>query len=251
MKRNLLSECGGCSSGERLLLHNVRHRGTYRRLCTACVLKNHPGSFCPICFHVFDELPPANERVICLKCPSISHLACVGFDVANRYECPPCANPNFAFFDVRVLNASIKGIDGESAANETKRGINKDSARALLAAARIASTSMSKAAAVARVEAERRVKEAALAKKRAREALERVAYLVSKEKEKNKDSKAAAVAMVDNVVSPQKGIQNRVKVEVPASLGEVGLTGIQKRVGFQAKDTVLRPPSNGISVEGN
>lgn len=42
---------------------------------------------------------------------------------------------------------------------------------------------MTKAAAVARVEAERRVKEATLAKKRAREALERLAFLAAKEKQ--------------------------------------------------------------------
>lgn len=56
------------------------------------------------------------------------------------------------------------------------------SAKALVAAAKIAALSMSKAAAVARVEAERRVKEAALAKKRAREALESLLYLAAEEK---------------------------------------------------------------------
>lgn len=55
------------------------------------------------------------------------------------------------------------------------------SAKALVAAAKIAALSMSKAAAVARVEAERRVKEAALAKKRAREALESLLYLAAEE----------------------------------------------------------------------
>lgn len=47
---------------------------------------------------------------------------------------------------------------------------------------------MKKAAAAARIDAERRVKEAVSAKKRAREALEVLAFLVTKEKE-DKDSK--------------------------------------------------------------
>ena len=50
---------------------------------------------------------------------------------------------------------------------------------------------MNKAAAVARVEAERRVKEASLARKRAREALERLAYVASKDK----DSKVVAASV--------------------------------------------------------
>ncbi|KAK4802854.1 hypothetical protein SAY86_001057 [Trapa natans] len=64
-----------------------------------------------------------------------------------------------------------------------RRVIDKDSAKVLVAAARIAAATMSKAAHTARIEAERRVKEAALARKRAREALERVAYLSLKEEE--------------------------------------------------------------------
>lgn len=59
--------------------------------------------------------------------------------------------------------------------------IDEHLAKQLMAAAQIALESMNKAVVVARVEAERRVKEAAVTRKRAREALERVAYLVSKE----------------------------------------------------------------------
>lgn len=66
----------------------------------------------------------------------------------------------------------------------SRRAMDKESARALVAAARIAAATMSKAAHTARIEAERRVKEAALARKRAREALERVASLSLKEKER-------------------------------------------------------------------
>ena len=48
---------------------------------------------------------------------------------------------------------------------------------------------MTKAAALARVEAEKRVREATFAKKRAREALERLAYLAAKENEMMEDIK--------------------------------------------------------------
>lgn len=71
--------------------------------------------------------------------------------------------------------------DGDSLG---RRAIDKESARALVAAARIAAATMNRAAQTARIEAERRVKEAASARKRAREALERVALLSLKEKER-------------------------------------------------------------------
>lgn len=59
------------------------------------------------------------------------------------------------------------------------------SAKALVAAAKITSFSMINAAAMARIEAERRVEEAALAKKRAREALDMLLYLASDTDEKD------------------------------------------------------------------
>ncbi|KDP28008.1 hypothetical protein JCGZ_19088 [Jatropha curcas] len=180
------SECGGCGGVRRWVLHNVRHRAAYRRLCTNCILKSHQGLFCPFCFEVYDESLPPHERLMCLKCPSISHLSCVPWSHPHSppsFLCPACSTPNFSFFNLDSNNATNSGTP-----------IDKDSARALLAGARIAAVSMAKAATVARVEAERRVKEAALAKKRAREALERLAYLAAKEKEmkeKDRDSKVA------------------------------------------------------------
>ena len=67
------------------------------------------------------------------------------------------------------------------------REIDKKTGKVLLAAAKIAAASMSKAAVAARVEAEKRAKDAANTRKRAREALEHVAFLVAKEKLKRKD----------------------------------------------------------------
>lgn len=62
--------------------------------------------------------------------------------------------------------------------------IDKDAAKALFAAARIAAAVMTEAAVVARGTAESRVNDAITAKKKAREALERLTSLVNMEKEK-------------------------------------------------------------------
>ncbi|XP_039072247.1 uncharacterized protein LOC120219494 [Hibiscus syriacus] len=102
MKRDQLSECGGCGIPERFFLHNLRHRASYRRLCTNCVLKNHQGLFCPICLQVFNEPPPPYQRLICLKCPSVSHLSCSSSSssISQSFTCPLCSNPNFSFFNL-------------------------------------------------------------------------------------------------------------------------------------------------------
>lgn len=90
-----------------------------------------------------------------------------------------------------------------------------DSARVLLAAAKIAALSMGKAAVAARGEAERRVKEAAYTRKRAREALEHVAYLVGKEKAKRRERPLMVVEASGNTVDGPS--------EVSARLNAVGL----------------------------
>ncbi|KAF9673220.1 hypothetical protein SADUNF_Sadunf10G0001700 [Salix dunnii] len=167
-------ECGICGTEDRYLLHNVRHRTpSYRRLCTNCLLKDHRGLFCPFCFIVYEE-PLQNDRSMCNKCPSIAHKLCIPSTYPHHspFICPTCSSPGFSF-----INPNRNG-DFSSG-----RVIDKDSARALVAAAKIAAISMTKAAALARVEAEKRVKEATFAKKRAREALERLAYLAAKENE--------------------------------------------------------------------
>ncbi|KAE8714260.1 Ribosomal protein L3 plastid isoform 1 [Hibiscus syriacus] len=175
MKRDQLSECGGCGAPERFFLHNLRHRASYRRLCTNCVLKNHQGLFCPICLEVFNEPPPPHQRLICLKCPSISHLSCPSSHLSQSFTCPLCSNPNFSFFSLadekpkstpdnpQGSTPEEDGDDDAGGKNDDKtstktRVINKEAAKALLAAAKIAAVSMTKAAAVAKLEAERRVK---------------------------------------------------------------------------------------------
>ncbi|XP_061991840.1 uncharacterized protein LOC133709906 [Rosa rugosa] len=182
MKRDLPESdkrlCRGCGSSERWLLHYIRLRGTFQRLCTNCVLKNHPGLFCPVCLDVFDfdHPPQARDRVMCVKCPSIAHNDCAN---CASFECPPCSQSAFSFFN---FDRNSGGADAAAML------LGKESAKAFVAAAKIAANSMKKAAAAARSDAERRVKEAVSAKKRAREALEVLAFLVNKEKEE-KDSK--------------------------------------------------------------
>ncbi|XP_010270989.1 PREDICTED: uncharacterized protein LOC104607149 [Nelumbo nucifera] len=285
MKRDQLSsECGGCGSEERWLLHNVRHRGIYRRLCTSCVLKFHGGSFCPHCFEVYEGSLPPHERVMCLKCPSVAHLACVGIESAPRYVCPTCLNPAFLFFEVGASSKKIKVGEGDSANGGGRRVLDQKSAKVFLASAKIAAVSMSKAAAVARIEAERRVKEASVTKKRAREALERVAFLVAKEKEKDKDKekekekekekdkekergKELARSMVEQKKKPKgntavtaavaahKRIQSNPRAGgngkpggVLVHLNDIGSSVKERLTGTNLSTVVLGLPKNGVSI---
>ncbi|KAJ0035530.1 hypothetical protein Pint_24184 [Pistacia integerrima] len=202
MKRGHLSECGVCGSNQGLLLHNVRHRGTYRRLCTNCILKCHQGLFCPICLQVYDTSPPPpHARLMCVKCPSICHLSCSSSSPTSAFVCPSCSNPNFSFFQVNGDTQMNNNTATDNNTNSKGNDDNKrflDVASALVAASKIAALSMSKAAAMARVEAERRVKEAALAKKRAREALERLLYLAAEEKERELKKGSVGVLVKSN-----------------------------------------------------
>lgn len=113
-------------------------------------------------------------------------------------------NPNFPIFTPK--KAKDLGFESSEAGNGDNgefRVIDKKAAKILLAAARIAAVSMSKAAVAARVEAERRAKEAAITRKRAREALEHVSYLVANEKLKKKE--AVPTVTVANEVSRVAG----------------------------------------------
>ncbi|KAI9123340.1 hypothetical protein K1719_006229 [Acacia pycnantha] len=194
------SSCEGCgiSRDLSLLLYNVRYRASQRRFCTNCVLKNHQGLFCPICFDVYDDSPPPHLRLMCHKCPSFAHRACVLASSDSDatppfYLCPPCGDPKFTYFKLTSKNPTVAEANGDkdsvdlvsvSAQNaKSIRAIDAQSARVLVAGARIAASSMTKAAAAARIDAERRCKESALARKKAREALELVNYLAAKEKD--------------------------------------------------------------------
>ncbi|CAA0816563.1 Unknown protein [Striga hermonthica] len=171
--------CGNCGAEERRLLHHVRHRGIFRRLCTSCVLRLHPQSFCPTCFQVYPPTPSLDAIATCFKCYSSSHSHCVRPGGPTPYVCPLCLHPNTRIFKLKSAKEANAGE-----ATEDCRVMDRDAAKKLLAAAKIASMSMNKAAIAAKVEAERRAKEAAYTRKRAKEALEYVAHLVMKEKQR-------------------------------------------------------------------
>ncbi|MCE0482205.1 hypothetical protein HAX54_040706 [Datura stramonium] len=164
--------CAVCAATLPFILHLLPYRGLYRHLCTTCVLDSHPGSFCPICFDVFLHNPlPPHLRLLCSKCPSISHLSCVRDPAASSssgYLCPLCSNPNFTFFHVTSNHANNNSIE-----------INLHLAKQLVAAVTIASESIYNAAVMDRINAEIRVKEALLAKEEAAQALDRLNNLLN------------------------------------------------------------------------
>ncbi|KAJ6810357.1 putative translation initiation factor IF-2 isoform X1 [Iris pallida] len=201
--------CGGdgCLARDSCPLHFVRHRGVLCRLCTSCVLKYHPGSFCCLCFSVLDPsaVPPPSQPqplVHCSKCTSVSHLSCLPSpDLSSRFVCPCCQHPDgFTFF-------------------ERRQQIDLASARPLLAAARLAAGSMRLAAAAARAEAERKAKEAVVARKRAREMVERAIVVAiserEREREKEKEMRESLAVMVAE--QPKKKQQLAATTVVPLS----------------------------------
>uniref|UniRef100_A0A7N0UVK4 Uncharacterized protein n=1 Tax=Kalanchoe fedtschenkoi TaxID=63787 RepID=A0A7N0UVK4_KALFE len=114
---------------------------------------------------------------MCLTCPSVSHLSCtMSGDHAMRYECRHCHNRNPSLFEFK-FDGRRRGGKGEE--------IDLDSAGKLFAAAWIASASLQKAAVATRAEADRRAGEVVVARKKAKEALERLASLTSREDVEN------------------------------------------------------------------
>ncbi|OVA16650.1 hypothetical protein BVC80_1543g84 [Macleaya cordata] len=272
MKREQHSECGSCNSKEHWLLHNIPQRGIYRRLCTSCVLKLHPGLFCPNCFEVYEGSNPPNNGITCLKCLSVSHLACVSKEIGSRYVCTTCLNPSHVFFD---SNKKSKNGNGETVPNENHLAINLNMAKVLLAASKIASILMNKAASAARMEAEKRVREAAFTRKKAKEALEKVNGFAYEEKEKNgketarmeivpssvveeeQKKKSRGNSAVAAAVAAQKRFQNQVMAlndgkdkdksgEAPVVLDNAVLREKEMSVGLSAQNLAQKPPANGV-----
>lgn len=172
---NSPSTCDICGATQTLSLtiHNIRHRAHNRRYCTNCVLKQHPGLFCPLCFELHEDAalpPPPHHRLMCVRCPSVAHRSCAFPSTTASaappppFFCPTCLDANFTFLNLP---------DRKTGAVDVR------SAKVLVAAARIAAVSMSKAAAAARFDAERRAREAAVARKRAKEALEHLAEVLA------------------------------------------------------------------------
>ncbi|KAG9130643.1 hypothetical protein Leryth_011900 [Lithospermum erythrorhizon] len=189
--------CGNCGGGERRLLHHIHHRGSFRRLCTTCVLLLHPQSFCPTCFTVYNHpSSPPNANVTCTNCYSVSHASCVGPTRQHPYTCPMCCAtsnkaPIFVLKNVTDLisKGSRRGAHDFFTCPNDENGvvIDLNAARILVAAATISSLSMRKAEMAAKFEAGRRAKEAAEATKRAKHALQHMAAVVSYDEKMKKN----------------------------------------------------------------
>ncbi|KAI4349861.1 hypothetical protein L6164_010408 [Bauhinia variegata] len=170
IKDNNKGQCSNCGIKNQLL-HNVQLRGVDHRVCTSCVLRLHPSSFCPLCFEFYDHplsstsSSSAHRFISCTKCSSLTHIKCLpSLPPHSSFVCPPCSKPGFSFFDFE--NSSVNSNGGG-------RFIDKKRALVLLCATRIASASMNKAVNMARAKADRTVREAALARSMAVEAVER------------------------------------------------------------------------------
>ncbi|XP_047971411.1 uncharacterized protein LOC125214429 [Salvia hispanica] len=151
-----VGECQDCGSGP-ILVHNVPHHGVFADLCTACLLRHKRGTFCPVCFDIHDDTA---ARIMCLRCPALVHLTCLPSSHSNRYLCPHCSDPSFSFIH---------------------------STKVSLCAAKIAAAAMHRAAALARADAEQKVMGALLARRNAKEAIERVASLMSNQNHSDVD----------------------------------------------------------------
>ncbi|OAY43912.1 uncharacterized protein LOC110620255 [Manihot esculenta] len=227
-------QCGNCGSKDTCLLHHVRLRGIYRRLCTSCILRLHPSSFCPSCFTFYDSSPPPpSKRQSCSTCPSLTHSHCVPSHPPSPFPflCPPCADPNFSFFHLDKTN---------------NRSIDKKMATVLLCAAKIAASSMAKAVIVARTEAERRVKEAAVCRKKAREALEHVALVA-----KRKEVESVEVSGSGNLGKRERGSVDVTVIGSPKNVERIASAGIAKSNGNANKNSsqLEKGLDNGSNAE--
>ncbi|KAL0837375.1 hypothetical protein Bca101_089265 [Brassica carinata] len=151
--------------GTRSLLHLRRQKkqespATLHRLFT----QEHRNLFCPICL----DVPPPEESIVCLNCPSITHLDCPPrpSSSASPFTCPPCSEPNFSFFP-KSSHSTV---------------LDQESADALVAAAIISAFLMNNEAAELKKEAHKKIFAAKEAKRRAKEALANLQDLVLKQK---------------------------------------------------------------------
>ncbi|GAU16751.1 hypothetical protein TSUD_199940 [Trifolium subterraneum] len=159
--------CCGATPTTPLFIHTICYRSINRRFCTNCVLKQQQGTFCPICFELFNDSFIPNLHLMCIRCPSIAHRSCVlpSSTPDFAFLCPPCADPNFSYFKI------------------DRRTIDFHANKVLAAAAQISANTLTRAATAIRLDAERRALIAVGARKRAVEALELFADLVAKEQE--------------------------------------------------------------------
>ncbi|WOL16412.1 hypothetical protein Cni_G25199 [Canna indica] len=213
--------CGGdgCGNRDPWLLHHVRHRTVFCRLCTTCVLRYHPGSFCATCFALLLD-GGASPVVRCSRCPSVAHTACLP-DPAAPFVCPSCSDSG--------------GSSSPYFALGSEKTVDLKSGKVHLAAAQLAAASIGRAVVSARADTERKVREAAVAKKRAREALERVLLLSQAEKElkKKNDANLISTAIPKSEVMDQKKKMPKLSSTVVAMVA-------QKRIQIRERDRWMK-----------
>ncbi|GAU21564.1 hypothetical protein TSUD_35270 [Trifolium subterraneum] len=157
-------DCYNCNVKDRWLLHNAVVGGASRRICTSCVLRLNPSTFCPYCFEFFENplsttsSSSSHRFISCVKCSSLSHIQCLSSSSSppspSSYHCPPCSQPNFTFFPV------------------PESPVDEKLAKVFLCACKIASSVMKKQFTLFNTRSERAVKEAAIARKKTKEAIE-------------------------------------------------------------------------------
>ncbi|XP_076957317.1 uncharacterized protein LOC143632771 [Bidens hawaiensis] len=177
--------CSQCVFIDHKILHTVRLNGTFRRLCTTCLLRLHRESFCPSCLTVYHGSPP-DTAVFCQKCGSSSHRTCVSPLLTGSTRCATCVNPSRLVFNPN-----------------SNRIIDVTAARLLVAAAEISMLSMKKAEEDAAMEVDWRVKEAADWRKKAKDDVNRFVKLVEEIDKNTRDYDY----YYDNVVVDDDGIE--------------------------------------------
>ncbi|PIA37927.1 hypothetical protein AQUCO_02900051v1 [Aquilegia coerulea] len=209
-----VSKCEGCNITELcVLLHRIRYDGVFRRVCTSCVLRLHPGLFCSVCCEVFEnESSIQVDKVHCLKCTSLAHIDCVlqyNPDAPCLYICPTCAIPNFTFFDIPSSSSSSssssthnKKIRGNCSSNVGGRKIDLKLATVFRAASFFALVSMKNAAASANKEADLRIGESLIARGKVAQALEHYSIVSNQAKEEEEEEDENEMIGVSMTVAP-------------------------------------------------
>ncbi|RYR02039.1 hypothetical protein Ahy_B06g080886 isoform B [Arachis hypogaea] len=226
------STCTNCGVTSRWFFHYVHLRNTERHLCTSCVLRLHPSSFCPSCFEFFDHplstsSAAPNRFLSCVKCSSLTHVRCLPSPPpsASTFLCPPCSTPSpssYSFFQVDH-SAPPHNLDTKLAS-------------VLLCASKIASSSLNRYHSFARVKADRSVRESAAARKKAKDALDHLSAV--------ENAKRAATAGVSG--SRNLGIH---KVTNPVSVNANGNGLSDNKNGFGGNNGIATATGTSEDVK--
>lgn len=190
-KEKAKSKCSRCEK-EWSCPHHLKVDGLYQLLCSYCVLVTHSHMYCAYCL---DDCGSSVEGLLkCSTCPRSVHVGCQhraaatpaqAVSITEPFLCPHCQNPNSDVMSFALPtnhsqsqpNKKLKGSHGQSV------NLQPDfvSAKVILTAARIASTSMHSVAETANAEARKRAIEAARLRKEAKEAIHRAVTVAMEE----------------------------------------------------------------------